>query len=271
MVGAPVDYHGQRVVEALKLLTTALPALTIALGLRCYLTVSCLRMIHLSMLTEDCCGIMFMASWWVVCLSSHAMISVILRIMFTAKLTGFLTTVSSDRIAMLKKCDIALVLFGTVWNGLGLLCVFAWPSNEAAALRHAVVLYGFSTFIAYPVEVYIFYWRVIAFHENVAHISDLFTLPRNAWNDEPQKKRGSLKCCSIVDFDELTGVERTRASVCSICLDEVDPSGSVRKTPCGHFFHDSCLEGWFRQGALCPVCRTDCSLPDVDDMSTPDV
>ena len=123
--------------------------------------------------------------------SSHAMISVILRIMFTAKLTGFLTTVPSDRIAMLKKCDVALVLFGTVWNGLGLLSVFAWPSNEAAALRHAVVLYGFSTFIAYPVEVYIFYWRVIAFHENVAHISDLFTLPRNAWNDGPQKKRGS--------------------------------------------------------------------------------
>ena len=55
---APLGYHGQRVVEALKILTTALPALIIALGLRIYLAFSCLKMIHMSMLTQDCCGIM---------------------------------------------------------------------------------------------------------------------------------------------------------------------------------------------------------------------
>ena len=196
-----------------------------------------------------------MAAWWVVGLSSHTMISFIIRIIFTAKLTGFLTIGSSDKIAMLKKCDAIFILFGIVWNGLGLFCMFALPSDEAVAFLHGIVLCGFATFIAYAVEVYFFYWRVIAFRENVGRISDLLTPPRN---DGPEK-RGSLDCCAIVGFDELTGVERTRASVCSICLNEVQPSGKVRKTPCGHFFHDSCLEGWFRQGAFCPVCRTDCS------------
>ncbi|VEL20496.1 unnamed protein product [Protopolystoma xenopodis] len=33
-----------------------------------------------------------------------------------------------------------------------------------------------------------------------------------------------------------------------------DVADSVRKTPCGHFFHTGCLRRWLAVKAACPLC-----------------
>ena len=49
-------------------------------------------------------------------------------------------------------------------------------------------------------------------------------------------------------------------SECAICLTGFVDGQKVKSLPCQgrHTFHSSCLRGWFKQKADCPVCRFDC-------------
>jgi hypothetical protein len=45
---------------------------------------------------------------------------------------------------------------------------------------------------------------------------------------------------------------------CSICLEEYVANDCIKKLPCGHEFHDKCIDPWllqFGQKADCPLCR----------------
>ena len=45
---------------------------------------------------------------------------------------------------------------------------------------------------------------------------------------------------------------------CSICLSQFENGDSVRKLPCGHEFHSSCIETWLlNHSRTCPCCRLD--------------
>ncbi len=45
---------------------------------------------------------------------------------------------------------------------------------------------------------------------------------------------------------------RDKDAVCSICLQRMD---SAKELPCKHLFHSQCLEIWFANQELCPICR----------------
>ncbi|XP_072965824.1 uncharacterized protein [Typha angustifolia] len=42
---------------------------------------------------------------------------------------------------------------------------------------------------------------------------------------------------------------------CVICLDDFVPESQLRKTPCSHVFHESCLSRWLQESRACPLCR----------------
>ncbi|CAA0833081.1 RING/U-box superfamily protein [Striga hermonthica] len=42
---------------------------------------------------------------------------------------------------------------------------------------------------------------------------------------------------------------------CVICMDEFEKGCDVVGMPCGHDFHDGCVEKWLRTSHYCPVCR----------------
>merc|ERR1712039_728812 len=45
---------------------------------------------------------------------------------------------------------------------------------------------------------------------------------------------------------------------CSVCQDFFDSSRTIKKTNCGHYFHEDCLGKWLGEYArICPLCRTD--------------
>ena len=45
---------------------------------------------------------------------------------------------------------------------------------------------------------------------------------------------------------------------CSICLEAFEAgAGVVKRTPCGHSFHEACLNNWFKCARTCPNCRVD--------------
>ena len=51
---------------------------------------------------------------------------------------------------------------------------------------------------------------------------------------------------------------------CTICSEPLAVPGASL-TKCGHVFHTSCLERWFDQKPLCPLCKTKVTRRDVED------
>lgn len=44
-------------------------------------------------------------------------------------------------------------------------------------------------------------------------------------------------------------------AVCTICTDVYETEKPVAAMPCGHTFHDECLETWLKTARNCPTCR----------------
>eukprot|EP00966_Prymnesium_polylepis_P139654 3226934-Prymnesium_polylepis.1 len=43
--------------------------------------------------------------------------------------------------------------------------------------------------------------------------------------------------------------------LCSVCLCDYDDADLLIRLPCGHLFHEACVERWLRQDSSCPHCR----------------
>eukprot|EP00531_Pseudo-nitzschia_arenysensis_P000271 CAMPEP_0116141442 /NCGR_PEP_ID=MMETSP0329-20121206/14385_1 /TAXON_ID=697910 /ORGANISM="Pseudo-nitzschia arenysensis, Strain B593" /LENGTH=617 /DNA_ID=CAMNT_0003636627 /DNA_START=260 /DNA_END=2110 /DNA_ORIENTATION=- len=59
---------------------------------------------------------------------------------------------------------------------------------------------------------------------------------------------------------------------CTICLDEFVHGVRVRKLPCGHVFHSTCIARWLiERSAVCPLCKMDLFIePEEEDESSSD-
>merc|ERR1719367_730420 len=52
--------------------------------------------------------------------------------------------------------------------------------------------------------------------------------------------------------------DELEAPECPICCEEFEESVPIKRTPCGHHFHEHCLKKWLENyGKICPLCRKD--------------
>lgn len=69
-------------------------------------------------------------------------------------------------------------------------------------------------------------------------------------------------------FQDATSADLAASSdtVCIICREEMqvspgtgqqNPSAVLKRLPCSHIFHVSCLRSWFQRQQTCPTCRMD--------------
>lgn len=57
----------------------------------------------------------------------------------------------------------------------------------------------------------------------------------------------------LVPFtQELCGGEP--GACCAVCLSDFELGESLRRLPCGHFFHQDCCDTWLYRNKRCPVC-----------------
>lgn len=73
------------------------------------------------------------------------------------------------------------------------------------------------------------------------------------------KNKGIDGSFSIIDFSskEKSNEDRNTTCDCPICLMEIQ-DGSVCRVlpePCMHLFHQECIDEWFHQSTMCPLCK----------------
>lgn len=69
---------------------------------------------------------------------------------------------------------------------------------------------------------------------------------------------------SMFASDEKENDDRP-ACECCCCQEKFDDVKAIKKTPCGHYFHEECLEKWLKVACTCPICRLDLDLAMADD------
>lgn len=50
-------------------------------------------------------------------------------------------------------------------------------------------------------------------------------------------------------------VHRCHQTSCMVCLGDFDIGDDVRRLPCQHVFHVSCVDEWLRRCTNCPICK----------------
>ena len=55
---------------------------------------------------------------------------------------------------------------------------------------------------------------------------------------------------------------------CSICLEKIKKGTEIYTLPCGHYFHQKCLDEWVKYKSECPICRNKINSTSPPDNST---
>ncbi|CAM9348920.1 unnamed protein product [Ectocarpus sp. 6 AP-2014] len=76
----------------------------------------------------------------------------------------------------------------------------------------------------------------------------------------PQRRKGARqdeieKLPVAVKYREVQDMED---DACAICLVEYEAEDELRKLPCRHAFHKTCVDSWLAVNASCPNCRARC-------------
>mmetsp|Transcript_22017 Transcript_22017/g.42238 ORF Transcript_22017/g.42238 Transcript_22017/m.42238 type:complete len:299 (-) Transcript_22017:142-1038(-) len=76
---------------------------------------------------------------------------------------------------------------------------------------------------------------------------------------EAPKPRGASQ--SLIDSLPLEQLsDRTSETSCAVCLSDFEEHSMLRRLPCGHSFHASCVDQWLKQNKVCPLCVQDVEL-----------
>lgn len=57
--------------------------------------------------------------------------------------------------------------------------------------------------------------------------------------------------------DKRPDAEESDDEKCTICLCELEDEEDVRRLPCMHLFHQTCVDQWLVTNRKCPICRVD--------------
>jgi len=59
-------------------------------------------------------------------------------------------------------------------------------------------------------------------------------------------------------------IAANEGSECSICLADLETGEPALRIPCGHLFHEECVNDWLKKSNECPVCRFELPTDDAE-------
>jgi hypothetical protein len=95
----------------------------------------------------------------------------------------------------------------------------------------------------------------------VTNIGQIGTGQQRPQQGIPSERLASF-CTKVLDEQEMQAGDwdtKGKNSTCCICLDDFEAGARVKTLPCGHLFHDTCIDQWLHSNTRCPNCNHDCS------------
>ena len=90
-----------------------------------------------------------------------------------------------------------------------------------------------------------------AFGDNFDQIIQQLLNQAGTSNQPPAASEKDLEHLKIVSFTDLP----IDTKDCSICQEVFSNSQVIKQIPCGHLFHQECIEYWLKLNGTCPFCR----------------
>lgn len=143
-------------------------------------------------------------------------------------------------------------IFVFSWHCVGL----RWARISQTCHRTAPNLYT-STYLFASFNVIFTIFTVISTYGLQHMLASLLRrglLPSSILGSDRAAPEGTLELQSSVIFDPE---EFGDALQCPTCLEDFSKEHQIRKTICGHYFHESCLAQWLKVNRTCPLCRRD--------------
>merc|ERR1719343_810073 len=76
---------------------------------------------------------------------------------------------------------------------------------------------------------------------------------------QEQRTMEMLWALPVHDWNGLEEGQEEGPTECCLCLEAYQPEHKVRVLPCGHFFHQGCVDAWFQAKRFlprtCPLCK----------------
>eukprot|EP00547_Thalassionema_nitzschioides_P014463 CAMPEP_0194247492 /NCGR_PEP_ID=MMETSP0158-20130606/16654_1 /TAXON_ID=33649 /ORGANISM="Thalassionema nitzschioides, Strain L26-B" /LENGTH=253 /DNA_ID=CAMNT_0038983597 /DNA_START=56 /DNA_END=817 /DNA_ORIENTATION=- len=95
-------------------------------------------------------------------------------------------------------------------------------------------------------------------YETLLHLGErIGDVKSERWALKAKKEISKLPSLKFCKETMAKGKDENDCGVkCLVCQFPYEESENVRKLPCGHYFHDECIDQWLSAKDFCPYCRT---------------
>ena len=67
----------------------------------------------------------------------------------------------------------------------------------------------------------------------------------------------SIRVIKVNKYDNIQLREDSSYDTCAICIETYSPEENVSTLqPCGHMYHEECIDNWMKKSVSCPLCNT---------------
>ena len=100
----------------------------------------------------------------------------------------------------------------------------------------------------------------------VDNMDNGFTI-ETGWLRSPDFEFEDLGLANLMTREEIDAIPSYSYKVsgevenCIVCQSPLERNNSVKKMPCGHVFHATCINTWLMRSSNCPLCRSKCNVP----------
>ncbi|CAE7172986.1 E3 ubiquitin-protein ligase RNF38 [Symbiodinium microadriaticum] len=86
-------------------------------------------------------------------------------------------------------------------------------------------------------------------------------------SEEPAGQEDDCSAATAEIHHRRQAGERRRESSCAVCLCDFERKDLVRRLPCNHVFHQSCIDRWLRRNQVCPLCLREVKAPSENSLA----
>jgi len=79
--------------------------------------------------------------------------------------------------------------------------------------------------------------------------------PNPEESPQPKPTGASQDLINSIPLEQFS--KETCEVSCAVCLSDFEENEMLRRLPCGHSFHSSCVDKWLKQNKRCPLCVQD--------------